>query len=128
VIRKTIATQSLMLAVEKALEVVGGGGIFRSLGLKRWCGTSTLPSSTLCKRSGSIASRDERRLASIPLANSPATEPLVTTDHVWLAAGYMVQCATVGVARSAPSRAGCLLQPQHHRPRSGELLCGHEAA
>jgi alkylation response protein AidB-like acyl-CoA dehydrogenase len=34
-VRKTIAAQSLMLAVEKALEVVGGGGIFRSMGLER---------------------------------------------------------------------------------------------
>jgi alkylation response protein AidB-like acyl-CoA dehydrogenase len=34
-IRKTIAAQSLMLAVEKALEVTGGGGIFRSMGLER---------------------------------------------------------------------------------------------
>jgi alkylation response protein AidB-like acyl-CoA dehydrogenase len=34
-IRKTIAAQSLMCAVEKALEVTGGGGIFRSLGLER---------------------------------------------------------------------------------------------
>ena len=34
-IRKTIAAQSLMLAVEKALEVVGGSGIFRSVGLER---------------------------------------------------------------------------------------------
>jgi alkylation response protein AidB-like acyl-CoA dehydrogenase len=34
-IRKTIAAQSLLLAVEKALEVVGGTGIFRSLGLER---------------------------------------------------------------------------------------------
>jgi alkylation response protein AidB-like acyl-CoA dehydrogenase len=34
-IRKTIAAQSLMLAVEKALEVVGGSGIFRSMGLER---------------------------------------------------------------------------------------------
>jgi alkylation response protein AidB-like acyl-CoA dehydrogenase len=34
-IRKTIAAQSFMLAVEKALEVVGGGGIFRSMGLER---------------------------------------------------------------------------------------------
>jgi alkylation response protein AidB-like acyl-CoA dehydrogenase len=35
VIRKTIAAQSLMLTVEKALETVGGGGIFRSMGLER---------------------------------------------------------------------------------------------
>jgi alkylation response protein AidB-like acyl-CoA dehydrogenase len=34
-IRKTIAAQSLMLAVEKALETVGGGGIFRRMGLER---------------------------------------------------------------------------------------------
>jgi alkylation response protein AidB-like acyl-CoA dehydrogenase len=34
-IRKTIAAQSLMVAVEKALEVVGGGGIFRTAGLER---------------------------------------------------------------------------------------------
>jgi acyl-CoA dehydrogenase len=34
-IRKTIATQALLLAVEKALEVVGGAGIFRSGGLER---------------------------------------------------------------------------------------------
>jgi alkylation response protein AidB-like acyl-CoA dehydrogenase len=34
-IRKTIAAQSLMAAAEKALEVVGGGGIFRSIGLER---------------------------------------------------------------------------------------------
>jgi alkylation response protein AidB-like acyl-CoA dehydrogenase len=34
-IRKTIAAQSLLLAVEKALETVGGGGIFRSMGLER---------------------------------------------------------------------------------------------
>jgi alkylation response protein AidB-like acyl-CoA dehydrogenase len=34
-IRKTIAAQSLMTAVEKALEVTGGGGIFRSVGLER---------------------------------------------------------------------------------------------
>jgi alkylation response protein AidB-like acyl-CoA dehydrogenase len=34
-IRKTIAAQSLLLAVEKALEVVGGTGIFRSLGLEQ---------------------------------------------------------------------------------------------
>jgi alkylation response protein AidB-like acyl-CoA dehydrogenase len=34
-IRKTIAADSLKLAVEKALEVVGGGGIFRSMGLER---------------------------------------------------------------------------------------------
>jgi alkylation response protein AidB-like acyl-CoA dehydrogenase len=35
VIRKTIAAQSLTLAVEKALEAVGGGGIFRAMGLER---------------------------------------------------------------------------------------------
>jgi alkylation response protein AidB-like acyl-CoA dehydrogenase len=34
-IRKTIAAQALQLAVEKALETVGGGGIFRSMGLER---------------------------------------------------------------------------------------------
>jgi len=34
-IRKTIAAESLRHAVEKALEVVGGGGIFRSMGLER---------------------------------------------------------------------------------------------
>jgi alkylation response protein AidB-like acyl-CoA dehydrogenase len=34
-IRKTIAVQALQLAVEKALETVGGGGIFRSTGLER---------------------------------------------------------------------------------------------
>ena len=34
-IRKTIAAQALLLAVEKALEAVGGGGIFRSMGLER---------------------------------------------------------------------------------------------
>jgi alkylation response protein AidB-like acyl-CoA dehydrogenase len=34
-IRKTIAAQALQQAVEKALETVGGGGIFRSLGLER---------------------------------------------------------------------------------------------
>jgi alkylation response protein AidB-like acyl-CoA dehydrogenase len=34
-IRKTIAGQALMLAVEKALETVGGAGIFRSMGLER---------------------------------------------------------------------------------------------
>jgi alkylation response protein AidB-like acyl-CoA dehydrogenase len=33
--RKTIAAQALLRAVEKALEVVGGGGIFRSMGLER---------------------------------------------------------------------------------------------
>ena len=34
-IRKTIAAQALTLAVEKALEAVGGAGIFRGLGLER---------------------------------------------------------------------------------------------
>ncbi len=34
-IRKTIASESLLFAVEKALETVGGGGIFRSMGLER---------------------------------------------------------------------------------------------
>jgi alkylation response protein AidB-like acyl-CoA dehydrogenase len=34
-IRKTIAAQSLMIAVEKALETAGGGGIFRTMGLER---------------------------------------------------------------------------------------------
>jgi alkylation response protein AidB-like acyl-CoA dehydrogenase len=34
-IRKTIAAQALLLAVEKALEVVGGSGVFRSMGLER---------------------------------------------------------------------------------------------
>ena len=34
-IRKTIAAQALMSAVEKALEVAGGGGIFRAMGLER---------------------------------------------------------------------------------------------
>lgn len=34
-VRKTIAAQSLMLTVEKALEAVGGEGIFRSMGLER---------------------------------------------------------------------------------------------
>ncbi len=34
-IRKTVAAHSLTLAVEKALETVGGGGIFRSAGLER---------------------------------------------------------------------------------------------
>jgi alkylation response protein AidB-like acyl-CoA dehydrogenase len=34
-IRKTIAAESLLLAVEKALEVRGGGGIVRSTGLER---------------------------------------------------------------------------------------------
>jgi alkylation response protein AidB-like acyl-CoA dehydrogenase len=34
-IRKTIAAESLLLAVEKALETVGGSGIFRSVGLER---------------------------------------------------------------------------------------------
>jgi len=35
VIRKTIAAQAMLAAVEKALETVGGGGIFRSIGLER---------------------------------------------------------------------------------------------
>jgi alkylation response protein AidB-like acyl-CoA dehydrogenase len=34
-IRKTIAAQALTAAVEKALEAVGGGGIFRATGLER---------------------------------------------------------------------------------------------
>jgi alkylation response protein AidB-like acyl-CoA dehydrogenase len=34
-IRKTIAAEHLKLAVEKALETVGGGGLFRSMGLER---------------------------------------------------------------------------------------------
>jgi alkylation response protein AidB-like acyl-CoA dehydrogenase len=34
-VRKTISSQSLILAVEKALEAVGGGGIFRTVGLER---------------------------------------------------------------------------------------------
>src|SRR6266542_4460748 len=34
-VRKTIAAQALTAAVEKALEVVGGGGLFRSVGLER---------------------------------------------------------------------------------------------
>jgi alkylation response protein AidB-like acyl-CoA dehydrogenase len=34
-IRKTIAAQALQQAVEKALETVGGGGFFRSMGLER---------------------------------------------------------------------------------------------
>lgn len=34
-IHKTIAAQAFLLAVEKALEAVGGGGIFRSMGLER---------------------------------------------------------------------------------------------
>jgi alkylation response protein AidB-like acyl-CoA dehydrogenase len=34
-IRKTIAAQALLLAVEKALETAGGGGLFRSVGLER---------------------------------------------------------------------------------------------
>jgi alkylation response protein AidB-like acyl-CoA dehydrogenase len=33
--RKTVATQSLILAVEKAVEAVGGAGIYRSVGLER---------------------------------------------------------------------------------------------
>ena len=35
VIRKTIAAQALMTAVEKALEAVGGAGIYRATGLER---------------------------------------------------------------------------------------------
>jgi alkylation response protein AidB-like acyl-CoA dehydrogenase len=35
VIRKTIAAQAMLAAVEKALETVGGSGIFRSVGLER---------------------------------------------------------------------------------------------
>jgi len=35
VIRKTIAAQALLAAVGKALEVVGGGGLFRTMGLER---------------------------------------------------------------------------------------------
>jgi alkylation response protein AidB-like acyl-CoA dehydrogenase len=34
-IRKTIAARAAMHTVEKALEVVGGAGFFRSLGLER---------------------------------------------------------------------------------------------
>ncbi len=34
-VRKTIAAQALIATVEKALEVVGGGGLFRSVGLER---------------------------------------------------------------------------------------------
>jgi alkylation response protein AidB-like acyl-CoA dehydrogenase len=34
-IRKTIAAQAAIHTVEKALEVVGGAGFFRSLGLER---------------------------------------------------------------------------------------------
>lgn len=34
-IRKTIAAQALLATVEKALEAVGGGGLFRNLGLER---------------------------------------------------------------------------------------------
>ena len=34
-IRKTIAAQALTAAVEKALEAVGGGGVFRAMGLER---------------------------------------------------------------------------------------------
>src|SRR5919197_1476579 len=34
-VRKTIAAESLRLAAEKALETVGGGGLFRSMGLER---------------------------------------------------------------------------------------------
>ena len=33
--RKTIAAQALLLTAEKALETVGGGGLFRGLGLER---------------------------------------------------------------------------------------------
>jgi alkylation response protein AidB-like acyl-CoA dehydrogenase len=34
-VRKSIAAESLQLTVEKALEIVGGGGLFRSIGLER---------------------------------------------------------------------------------------------
>jgi alkylation response protein AidB-like acyl-CoA dehydrogenase len=34
-VRKTIAAHALLAAVEKALEVVGGGGLFRGMGLER---------------------------------------------------------------------------------------------
>jgi alkylation response protein AidB-like acyl-CoA dehydrogenase len=34
-VRKTIAAQALIATVEKALEVVGGGGLFRAVGLER---------------------------------------------------------------------------------------------
>jgi len=34
-IRKTIASESLLVVVDRALETVGGGGIFRSMGLER---------------------------------------------------------------------------------------------
>jgi alkylation response protein AidB-like acyl-CoA dehydrogenase len=34
-VRKTIAARAAILTVEKALEVVGGAGFFRSLGLER---------------------------------------------------------------------------------------------
>jgi alkylation response protein AidB-like acyl-CoA dehydrogenase len=34
-VRKAIAAESLLRAVEKALEVVGGGGIFRTMGMER---------------------------------------------------------------------------------------------
>jgi alkylation response protein AidB-like acyl-CoA dehydrogenase len=34
-VRKTIAAQALLAAVEKSLEVVGGGGLFRAMGLER---------------------------------------------------------------------------------------------
>jgi acyl-CoA dehydrogenase len=34
-VRKTIAAQALIACVEKALEVVGGGGVFRGVGLER---------------------------------------------------------------------------------------------
>jgi alkylation response protein AidB-like acyl-CoA dehydrogenase len=35
VIRKTITAQAMLAVVEKALETVGGGGIFRGMGLER---------------------------------------------------------------------------------------------
>jgi alkylation response protein AidB-like acyl-CoA dehydrogenase len=34
-VRKTIAAEALLLAVEKSLEVVGGAGLFRTMGLER---------------------------------------------------------------------------------------------
>lgn len=34
-VRKTIAAQALLLTGEKALEAIGGGGVFRDLGLER---------------------------------------------------------------------------------------------
>jgi alkylation response protein AidB-like acyl-CoA dehydrogenase len=34
-VRKTIAAEAVLRAAEKALEAVGGGGIFRSAGLER---------------------------------------------------------------------------------------------